>query len=292
MRNQLLKDGQLGSSHASYDTVQMEQLSDYVNEDFPGGFHTTASDAQSHFTHISNQMLRMLGFTRDEINSRFSNSILELIYPKDRQRFDDFYGNELSIPGKVLEFRYRMTANNEDGYIWVRDITKVCEADGEIFYQGMILDITDEIKTKRSLAHRNQDLDMLISSIPGGAFTAGDKFPYRYRHISPEAAALFGYTVDEIKKITGGYAANLIHADDRARAYQTIASALATRTTYIVKYRVICKDGSIKHVTERGKRIINEKGNPCLVSMYLDATHAAIPGFPSASFYDDHTDIL
>jgi PAS domain S-box-containing protein len=250
---------------------RQDHILNYIFEDMPGGFHICAPEPGFPILQISNQMLRMLGFTREEIQERFDNRYGNLVYPDDRGQFAELLLEENKRAGFTGEYRYRIFANNEQGYLWVKDVTQICEMDGKFFYQGLILDVTAERENELSLQRRTRELEVIMNSIPGGVVVTDQASPYRYRFISREAAALFGYTVEELMECSGGNSETMIDPRDRRTVLHQIEEGLKDGE-YNSRYRVRCKDGSMKYVVDHGKKSVDENGNPCLISLYLDVT--------------------
>jgi PAS domain S-box-containing protein len=249
--------------------MKRNQMLSYISNEMPGGYHQCYADKGFTFRFISNQMLRILGFTHSEIVEQFDNQYAGLVHPDDiEQMKKGFYGR--SDDGNAYEFRYRIMT--KFGYIWVKDTTVRCEFDGEVFYQGTIVDITDEMNIQNKLMRRNNEMEVILASIPGGMKVSRLDDELTYQFVSDEAAALFGYTVDELLHLTGGKAANLAYEKDRTNAMEHALSLLESDGAYSVKYRVKCKNGRIKYIMDCGKKFTGEDGEVCVSSLYLDVT--------------------
>ena len=53
---------------------------------------------------------------------------------------------------------------------------------------------------------------------------------------------------------------SIVHSDDRDKMKQEINENIRLQKSYVVEYRIICKDGSIKWIQERAAPIFNENG--------------------------------
>ncbi|MBA4146728.1 MAG: PAS domain-containing protein [Verrucomicrobia bacterium] len=66
---------------------------------------------------------------------------------------------------------------------------------------------------------------------------------------------------------------SLIHSEDRPTLNRTLKDALETRGDFVIEFRVIWPDGSIRHVAARGKAIYNNQGVPQRITgVALDVT--------------------
>ncbi len=55
--------------------------------------------------------------------------------------------------------------------------------------------------------------------------------------------------------------ASVIHADDRARADDTVAAAVLDKSPYVIEYRLVAADHSVKWVYEKGQAVFDARGN-------------------------------
>lgn len=128
-------------------------------------------------------------------------------------------------------------------------------------------------RLEAEMRQKNRQMEIIMSSISGGLAVCEAEEPYAYRYISEEAAALFGYTVEELLSVTGGNGIGVIYPPDRDAAIRGFRENFKNgRTDYAQKYRVQCRDGSLKWVLDTGSKAINENGEAILNTLYLDIT--------------------
>jgi PAS domain S-box-containing protein len=258
------------SSHNHRAREDAETATIYVNDRFAGTIFTVAADTDNHFIRISDRMLMMLDFTREEIQTQFSDSFIPMVHPDDRKKVKDFFAENREFAGTGL-FRCRIAAKNDSGYIWIKNAVQLCENDHKLSYHCQVMDITEEMEKQYSLEYLNCEHEVIMDSISAGIVVTDVDYPYTYFHISEEAARLFGYTVDEMREVTENRAVNLIHCEDRLYALYNMEAGLLNGS-YSAKFRVQCKDGSMKHIKISGKSMSDRDGRPCLLSAYLDET--------------------
>ncbi len=122
---------------------------------------------------------------------------------------------------------------------------------------------------------QNRQLDVIMASIAGGLKISNDDDMYSFVFVSREAAALFGYTVEEFMTATGGTAVGTVYPPDLEQALSDCAEAFRDGgLTYSTRYRVRCKDGSLKWIIDSGKKARDAEGNWMVNSLYLDITRA------------------
>jgi len=133
----------------------------------------------------------------------------------------------------------------------------------------------EEKLTKQLLAMNNDmnlRIETILNGISGGFKISREDEKISYEYVGNSAAALFGYTVDEFMEVTHGSAAENVYLPDREEALKEYQAQLSVGDCYSVKYRVRCKDGSLKWIIDSGKRITDESGKVLYYSLYHDVT--------------------
>ena len=130
-------------------------------------------------------------------------------------------------------------------------------------------------KLELETTQQNRQLDVIMASIAGGLKISNDDDTYSFAFVSREAAALFGYTVEEFMAATGGTAVGAVYPPDLDKALADCAEAFKDGgLSYSTRYRVRCKDGSLKWVLDSGKKAQDAEGRWMVNSLYLDVTQA------------------
>ncbi len=236
----------------------------------PGGYHRCREEEGYPFKEISQQFCDLLGYTRQEIESIFDNKLVNMVVPEDRSKLDTILA--MKEIGKTVNIHYRIMTKDRD-VIWVKGNVRLSEFGGERFYQATIVEITAEMKTQQKLEQKNRELELILSAIPGGLKNIAINENYSYRFISEEAAALFGYSAKEMMEVSGGAALEMVYPEDRELVRTQMEQCLLHGgTDYSVRYRIKCKDGSLKYILACGRKAEDEDGNPYFQSLYIDIT--------------------
>ncbi len=242
----------------------------YMKNRRPDAYHCCEEAEGFPFREISEQFCDLTGFTREELRLQFEGRLSNMVVPEDRGKINSVL--TLHEIGSTCEIHYRLQTKSR-GIIWVKGNVRLSEFGGERFYQGTIVEITAEMETQRVLEQRNRELELFLSAIPGGIkhIEANEEFSYRF--ISEGAAALFGYTVEEMMEASGGNAMGMVYPEDRELVRTELRQCLAQTTTdYSVKYRIMCRDGSLKYILGCGRLAQDENGKPYFQSLYIDLT--------------------
>lgn len=128
---------------------------------------------------------------------------------------------------------------------------------------------------EEEMRQKNRQMEVIMSSIAGGLKISNDDDTYSYAFVSREAAALFGYTVDEFMEATGGTAVGNVYPPDLPGALADCEAAFKDGgLTYSTRYRVRCRDGSLKWIIDSGKKAQDADGRWMVNSIYLDISQS------------------
>ena len=128
----------------------------------PGGFYICQNSREKGFplVYMSQRFLDILGWTKKEIEERFSNKYIRLIYPKDCRRGIRYKSDGDEAYHLQGDNVFRMLG--KDGYHWVSGTAKEVEMNGHKYIVGNIFDINNDVqreeKLKRDLQAREAEL--------------------------------------------------------------------------------------------------------------------------------------
>ncbi len=83
---------------------------------------------------------------------------------------------------------------------------------------------------------------------------------------------MFGYTREEIEDKFGNSFWEMIYPEDREEALVSARKQMKTGNTKELEYRIICKDGTVLHVLDKGQRIVNDRGEESFYCILIDMT--------------------
>lgn len=92
-----------------------DQFSKFNIENIPGGYFRCAAEKGYPFLYISDHFCEILGWTREEIHTKFDNKFMNMLHSKDIQTMVELL--KQSSNEDAIEAIYRMRSKN--GYIWV-----------------------------------------------------------------------------------------------------------------------------------------------------------------------------
>lgn len=156
-----IEDGQLASismcSDLSIVADRQKDLQEknYRNEqtllNIPGGYHRCSKEDGYPFLYISDRFLEMTGWTKKEIEEKFDNKFLNMVFPDDENIVNDYVDVISKHEGDddYVDGIYRIQCKN--GYRWFSDSSVLVKIDNETFLQGIISDITPYIEKEKHI---------------------------------------------------------------------------------------------------------------------------------------------
>ena len=113
--------------------------------------------------------------------------------------------------------------------------------------------------TKAALIKREKQLRTLLANIPGAVYRcAGDKH-WTMELLSDAIEEITGYPASDFINNQVRSLASIIHPEDRESLEGIVNNALAKKKPYIIEYRIIHADGSIRWVYEKGQGMFDEQ---------------------------------
>ncbi|MBI1183932.1 PAS domain-containing protein [bacterium] len=189
----------------------------------------------------------------DDYNAYFFG----LLVTEDRDRITDNLTEILSGKSELSSFthEYRIKLRNKTKHIATNGLVFRNEAKEVVRIIGACQDIT---KQKAAELARNESERMLldlIENLPGFVYRCQLKQDWEMQYISENIYELSGYKSSELEYNRLLSYSELIVAEDKQMVWDEVNSQLLAGNSFVLQYRITCKDGSIKWVWEKGKAI-------------------------------------
>jgi len=204
---------------------------------------------------------------------------LDTLHPDYKKGFLDSFSRESFIRKndrgqKQDVFVCLMLAKG--GYQWRQFLSINTEnSEGDLTELILVRPIIDykRIEAEQKIQLQARQINLILGAIPGGLTICKDDKDFTYQHVSTEAAALFGYTVEEFLQVTNGKATQSVIKEDSDSTNKEIESFLASGSDfYTMHYRIRCKNGNIKYILHYGKKDLDFSGNHLFYNFLLDVT--------------------
>ncbi len=259
-------DDRLREAEARYRTV-VEQI--------PAITYSQDIDHGGAITYVSPQIEGVLGYTPEEYVSD-EGLWVRIIHPEDREGVlaEDERTDRTGEPFKV---EYRLLAR--DGReVWVRDeAVLVRDEEGtSLFWQGFMLDITEEREAERRLREAEVRYRSLVENIPAVIYTQQPGEPSLTTYVSPQIEAMQGHTAQEILADPEHWTKTL-HPEDHERVLAEDGRTNRTGEPFKVEYRQYAKDGREVWVRDEAVLVRDEEDAPLFwQGVLLDITERKV----------------
>ncbi len=186
-------------------------------------------------------------------------SVLERIHPEDRARVLESV--QKAVQEKTdytVEFRIVLPGGT------IRHIHglghPVFNASGELVeIVGSQLDVTERKSAEDDLRRSEAYLAEAQKLTHTGSWV-WDVAKRRALHISEEWYYIYGFDPEE-GMLTWQRREERIHPDDRVGQRQAIERAISEKSDYDIEYRILCPEGSVRHLHSVGHPVLDASGN-------------------------------
>lgn len=245
--------------NARFRQQEAEEGITLLNSLVPGGYHQCYQTPDYKFKHISDRFLTMLGFTREDIRTRFENRYLNMILPEDRETV----GHILSEKREDNLFMAQYRIYTATGMMWVKDQTRLIRHGKECYFAGIIQDISDMVTMQ-------EKIEKIIMNTPGDVFSIeGNKLVYH----SYNLASAMGYELEEYKRLiqeTNGS----IFTDprDRNMIHQTFRQMSEKHADIDLIFRSVAKDHKTRYIHLKATYHDTSGAESAYYGIMIDAT--------------------
>lgn len=215
-------------------------------------------DKDNRFIRVNTAMAKAANLTKAQMEGR---SLWD-IYPKDEA--DKFWDDDKEVMGldrPKLGIVEQM--HTPQGLRFVHT-DKFPYRDGQgniVGVVGFAADITEHKKAEDALRKSEERFRTLVSNIPGAIYRRKNDKDWTMDFISYEIREISGYPAsDFIANRVRAYS-SIIYPDDKQMVWDRVQQAIRNKEPYILEYRVIHVDGSVRWVYEKGQGIFGEGDN-------------------------------
>jgi len=230
------------------------------------------SDADGRITFCNEALLRMTGYSKDELVGRDAHDALH----HTRQDGSEYPREECAFRKALAERRsehivgenfWRENGSRFPIEYWIRPLERPL---GSTLYVATIRDITEMERAKEALRRSEEQYRRILESMPDVAWTSDVNGTTRY--VSPKVLALLGFSNLEIYEGGTHLWLNQIHPEDFGRVSERYAALFEKAVSYDEEYRIRRKDGKWIWVHDRATRTHDDNGVLCADGFMSDIT--------------------
>ncbi len=147
---------------------------------------------------------------------------------------------------------------------------------GKPVFVGFVADISQRVAMEKTLRKNEQQFRSLIANIPGVSFRCNVDSGWTMQFISDAIERLTGWQAEEFTEGKWAFS-SIINPADTERVDREVRAALAKNQPYNIEYRLLCRDGSERWVSETGSGVRDENGEVLWIDgVIVDTTQQKI----------------
>ncbi|MCZ4289971.1 EAL domain-containing protein [Hoeflea alexandrii] len=227
-------------------------------------------DLRTKITVYSESWCRMLGYQRSELPQN-EDLFLLLVHPDDRERAIESGDRHLAGMCDSIETELRLQ-HRDGSWVWVLDRGAVVERDENglpLRVMGVQTDITQQKEAERDASLMNERFQLALAASGTGIwhFDVGRKLSF-WDAKTCEIFGLASCSLELDSETWHGF----LHPDDRLETERRHLAAIESDDVAKLFYRIIRKDGEVRHVETLAKSVRSQGSAGYLVGTIRDAT--------------------
>jgi PAS domain S-box-containing protein len=200
---------------------------------------------------------RMMGFPENAPPDL--DTWVAALHPEDRDHVLEEF--EAAIRGeKIYDVEYRVLwPDGTVRYIVSRGKMTRDERGEPARIDGVTYDLSELRKAQEDMRETEERFRNMVANVPGVIYQCLNDEHWTMKYISNAAQDLTGYPADDFMEPRVRSYASIIHPEDRKRVDDEIQASHEKDESFLLEYRIIRSDRSIRWVNERGRAAGGEK---------------------------------
>jgi len=238
----------------------------------PGGAFRYSADEKAEMQFVSDGLLKLFGYTKEEFDQKFSNAFPNMIYAEDRAKTLNNIKQQ-TAKNNFAEVKYRIvTADRRTRWVLNR-AQIVTHANGYREFCAVVVDITESKQAHKRANDAMMQLQILSNSISGGVA----QFLYHGGNLTLMYASegfykLSGQTKEEYARNQDSGGILRAYSEDQAGLQFTINRQIAKQAPLEAEYRLVQKNGNMIWVSLSGTPTVNRYNEIIYQCIFNDIT--------------------
>ncbi|MEG4441170.1 PAS domain S-box protein [Microcoleus sp. AT9_B5] len=224
-----------------------------------------STDGQKSFPYISSGSRYLFELEPENIQHN-PQLLFSFIHPDDRQKFEE----SIAVSAANMQpWQQEWRAIVPSGKLkWMQGVSRPERVDfpteigdeGDIVWEGMVLDITDLKQVEAALRESESRFRSLVENIPGAICRSLYDAEWTMVFINDEIEVISGYPAGDFIGNNRLSLATIVHEADKEMVDRQISAAVESKQPYSLEYRIVRDDGAVRWMSERGRPTYNLEG--------------------------------
>jgi PAS domain S-box-containing protein len=235
------------------DITERKRLEEAYRTVVENALQGLAISQDNHWVFANQALLKMSGYSLDELLSRSQDDVLAAVHPKDRERVRRYIQDILA--NKSISPRLELPLSKKDGTtIWVEALASRIQYQEKPAVQVAYADITERKRVEEKLRESEERYRSLFDRMLDGVYLSTHEG--RFVDVNPVFVKMFGYSSEqEMLDIADIKKELYFSPEERGR------HILDADQEEVKEFRMRRKDGSEIWVEDHGGYVYDEQGN-------------------------------
>lgn len=244
--------------------IEKEKEMASLIDNIPGGVLLCKNDEYCTIQLMSDRFLEICGYTKEEIQVYFQNSLMKMIKEEDRIAMCQIKKQANAKHQTHIEANYHLQTKH--GYICIYHCGELLHQHHEEKFCNVLIDVTEQEKIKKQLEEKSQELHYISENMNGMMFVTkwNDKFDIIYANAGFKKT--FGVKDEHIQ--SGVYLSDFILPQEVDLMKQLTQEQLMKRDTVDIQCRMLAKNRLI-WVSSKGKHVVQQRNDEVDVIIWV-----------------------
>ena len=275
-----------------------------IIDQLPAVLYVDSVDESEPMSDVSPSVIDLLGISREQFLSR-PYAWADTIHPEDLDKVIA-ESDRSARTGEPFRMEYRVV--HPDGHtVWVReDAVLIADETGQpLHWLGLMLDVTELIRTQAELHEAKTKFGALVEQIPAIVYVDVADENMSTTYVSPQIEQILGYRPQEYIEDPQLWE-KILHPDDREEAKATYLRGRESGGPFVFEYRLVARNGRTVWFRDSAIVLTDAYGRPEYIQgVMLDITdgklaeeriaflayHDRLTGLPNRTMFDELLDL-
>jgi len=227
------------------------------------------TDMQGHYLEFNDAFSKICGYTREELNKLDYWELTPEEYgEKEAEQLE-------LINTKGYYGPYEKEYIRKDGSRIPLRLSGVLIHDrtSKPLIWSVVEDISERKQAELELQESETQFKTMVANVPGAVYLCSNDADWSMKYISDAIENISGYPSSDFIDNKARSYASIIHPDDVELVDVSVQRGIEKKTPYVIEYRILHSDGSIRWIDEKGQGIFDQNGTLLhLDGVIVDAT--------------------